>query len=112
MSDAQYISGKVYSGAVTGTVLDVDSVGPVRWISLDVYNTTGTTAYLQIFSTSASNVSIGTTAPFLSIGMPGVSKATTTVGVPVVLGGNGFSIAGTTTRAGSTGAALHVNIIY
>lgn len=111
----QYLSAQRFSGQVAGTVTDITTNGPVRFIAIDIYNTTTTTAYLQIWALPSGSVQIGTTAPFLSIGVPGNAAGKPTVfalPIPVTLQGTGFSAAGCTTRTGSSAAALDINVIY
>ena len=99
-----------FSGQVT-TVQALDNTGPqtLRWLTF--LNTTAAVAYLQIFNIAAASVTLGTTAPTLSIGVP--ASAAIVLAIPVggqAMRGNALSIAGTTTRAGLTAAILHVNI--
>lgn len=105
-----YIPHK-YSGNVAGTVIAIDNVGPQNIRFLTFLNTTAAVAYLQIFNLPAASVTIGTTAPALSIGVP--LSAAIVIALPedgLNLAGSGLSIAGTTTRAGLTGAGLDVNL--
>lgn len=100
-----------YSGSVAGTVVSVDVTGPATLRCLTFLNTTVAVAYLQVFNLPAASVTIGTTAPALSIGVP--ASAAIVVPFPeggLNLGGSGLSLGGTTTRAGLTGASLDVNL--
>jgi len=107
---------KDFSKQVGTTVIDVDSVNPnnaIRIGAIAMLNTTAGNAYLQIFKTAAVNVTLGTTVPDDVIGLP----ASGGISFPVMSGGwypggAGFSIAGTTTRTGSTVALIDVFIIH
>ena len=103
----------VFSAAVTNTVVTVVESGPHNLRMLTFLNTTAAPAYLQIFNTAAPSVTLGTTIPTLSIGVP--ASAGIVVPIPsegINLGGNGISVAGTTGRTNSTAAILHINLGY
>jgi hypothetical protein len=77
-----------------------------------IYNPNATVTYVQIFDVSGA-VTLGTTAPTLSLGIPAASAAN----LEKALGSNfanAIKIAATTTRAGSTapGTGLDVNFDY
>jgi len=102
---------QLFTGQVAGTVIALDNNGPttLRWLTF--LNTTAAVAYLQIFNIAAASVTLGTTAPTLSIGVP--ASAALVLAIPEAgqhMRGSGLSCAGTTTRAGLTGAALDLNI--
>lgn len=100
-----------YSGQVAGTVVNLDSTGPQHLRLCVLLNTTAAVAYLQIFNIAAGSVTLGTTVPWLSIGLP--ASAAMVLPLPeggILAKGSGLSVAGTTTRTGSTGAAIDVNI--
>ena len=102
----------IYSGSVTGTVIAISSRTCV-FSSIQFLNTTAAVAYLQVFNLPAASVTIGTTAPVVSFGV--AASGTQAITFPRdgwFVGGSGCSVAGTTTRAGSTGASQDVNIIY
>ena len=101
-----------YSGQVAGTVTDVEVGGNCRFVHIDIGNTTAAVAYLQVFNLPAASVTLGTTAPLLSYRLEASTSKVVAPALPVILGGSGFSVAGTTTRTGSTGAALDINILY
>ena len=99
-----------FSGAVTA-VQALDNTGPQALRFVYIFNTTVAVAYLQIFNIAAGSVTLGTTAPTLSIGIPASAAAV----IPLPEGGlhmkgNALSCAGTTTRTGNTTAQLDVNI--
>ena len=74
-------------------------------------NTTGAVAYVQIFDKVSANVTVGTTAPDLVIGLAanGQIHAQFIQGIPFV---SGITIACTTTRNGATGAAVECLFLY
>jgi hypothetical protein len=72
-------------------------------------NTTAAIAYVQVFDASAASVTVGSTVPDIVIPLPG--NGTTGAGATLVISnGLAFStaitIACTTTRGGSVGAAV------
>ena len=100
-----------FSGSVTGTVINLSSKGQQNIRFLTFLNTTAAVAYLQVFNLPSASVTLGTTVPALSIGVP--ASAALVLPLPedgLNLGGDGLSVAGTTTRAGVTGAAQDLNI--
>lgn len=109
---AQADDTSVYSGSPAGTVLAISSRRCV-FSSIQFLNTTAAVGYLQIFNLPAASVTIGTTAPVASFGVP--ASGSVFVSFPNggwIVGGSGCSVAGTTSRAGSTGAAQDTNIVY
>lgn len=101
-----------YSAQVTGTVVNVEAANSVVLMALVLYNTTAAVAYLQVFLKPAASVTLGTTAPDLVFPLPANGGLTLNLSEGWFVGGNGFSIAGTTTRTGSTGAAIDVVLAY
>ena len=96
---------------VAGTVTNVDANNPSYVSVMELANTTAAIAYLQVFWKAAGSVTLGTTVPDVVIGLPASGGA--------VLHfedegwktrGTAWSIAGTTTRGGLTGAAISVTI--
>ena len=78
------------------------------------YNPNSSVAYLQIFDVaSATTVTLGTTVPDLTLGIPATSGANVSLGngVSMVLG---IKLACTTTATGSTAPAsgLDLNVFY
>lgn len=78
------------------------------------YNANAAVAYVQFFNAQASAVTLGTTAPVYSLGIPPGAAANIPAGMVGIKHGTAISIAITTTRAGSTGPAATVdfNIFY
>jgi hypothetical protein len=97
---------------VTGTVVNINTTGTVLK-GLVVLNTTAAACYLQLFNATASNVTLGTTAPTITI--PFGANAN-----PVILPASGqlfqfgtaLSVAATTTQTNSTGCAMSVTAFY
>lgn len=93
--------------------MDVNALYPVRIHCIVVMNTTAAAAYLQMFNRSAASVTLGTTAPDHVIPVLASGGAVISFGEGWRFPGGGvlntaLSIAGTTTRTGSTGAAIDV----
>lgn len=102
-----------YSGQVAGTkVAIVAGAGHVKLCTLQALNTTGAVAYLQLFELPSGSVTVGTTAPTLSFGIPASGQLSVTFEHGLQLTGTGLTAAGTTTRTGSTGAAIDINLVY
>ena len=78
-----------------------------------IYNPNNTIAYVQFFNLQASAVTLGSTPPFYSIGIPGFSAANL-MSPTGITHSTAISIAVTTTRAGSTnvGSTVDYNIFY
>ena len=97
----------VYSAQVTGTVVDVDANNPVTIRTLAINNTVAAITYLQIFKLAATDVTLGATVADGVIGIPSSAGAIMT-DLNWLVGGPALSIACTTTRTGSTGAAMDI----
>jgi hypothetical protein len=98
-------------GATVTNIGTANTAGAVNgWY---IYNPNNSVAYVQFFNLQASSVTLGTTAPYYSIGVPALSAANllTSTGI---LHSTAISIAATTTRSGSTGpgTTVDVNIFY
>lgn len=76
-----------------------------------LFNTTAAVAYVQLFNVAAASVTLGSTAPTLSIGIPASGGVTVNFdkGIPFA---TAISYACTTTRTGSSGATCDVNFFY
>lgn len=101
---------KAVSRQQTAVAFEVTS-GSANVQFMVLYNTTGSVAYLQIFALPSSGVTVGTTTPDYVV--PVAASSHLTVPIPNngwFLGGTGFTIASTTTRGGSTNAAMDVLI--
>jgi hypothetical protein len=105
-----------FSQQVGATVVDIDSVNPgnaVRIGSFNLLNTTGAFAYLQIFKNPASTVTLGTTVPDHVIGLPANGGAIMSYGeAGWLVGGTGFSVAGTTQRSNAAAALVECGIVF
>lgn len=77
------------------------------------YNPNATVAYVQFFNTASGSVTVGTTAPVYSVGVPATSGANV-FSENGVAHGTAITIAITTTRAGSTspGSTVDYNVFY
>jgi len=79
-----------------------------------IFNSNASTVYVQFFNTQASGVSLGSTAPVYSFGIPAGAAANVQPGMVGIAHSTAISIAITTTRSGSTGPSSTVdyNIFY
>lgn len=99
-----------YSAATTSTISSVKA-SPGTVYSMTLHNTQNAISYVQIFDSLSTSVTVGTTPPTYSIGIPanGTVSWTCTRGIPH---GTGISVASTTTRTGSSSATVNVNLEY
>lgn len=103
----------VKQGSADGTKVELDNTGPPTLKMVYVLNTVAAVTYFQIFFKPAASVTVGTTVPDLSFGIP--ASAAFSLPIPpngIRCGGNGITVASTTTREGSTGAATAYNIAW
>lgn len=79
-----------------------------------IYNANAAVSYVQFFNFQASAVTLGTTAPVYSLGIPPGSAANVAPGMVGISNSTAISIAVTTTRAGLTGpvSTVDFNIWY
>lgn len=105
-------SNHAFSAQVSDTVTDVDGTAPVAVKTLVVANTTVAAAYLQIFGKAASDVTLGTTVPNHVIPILGTGGIALNFGEGWFVGGTAMSVACTTTRTGSTAAAMDIFLTY
>lgn len=104
-------SSKVYNGSVNATKAEVtDDVNSLIH-SITLLNATAAEAYLQVFDADADAVTVGTTAPTFVIGCDTLGQLHCVFPNPIRFS-TGFTIASTTTRAGSTNAVQEVTITY
>lgn len=78
-----------------------------------IYNPNASVAYVQIFNVASGSVTLGTTTPTLSLGIPASSAANLMNGEGIDFS-TAISIAATTTATGSTapGTGLVTNFLY
>jgi len=76
-----------------------------------LFNTTAAVAYVQIFNVATGSVTLGTTAPTMSIGIPASGGVTVNFDKGIAFS-TAISFACTTTRTGSSGATCDVNFFY
>ena len=101
----------VYSGQLAATVTNAKATAGQIY-TLQLLNTTAAVAYLQCFDLAAGSVTLGTTAPTESFGLAASQSLSISFGAHGIAHATAISCAGTTTRTGSTGAAIDVNIAY
>lgn len=93
-----------YNDAIAGTKTTVKAA-PAKVHAIHLVNTTGSTAYLQVFNKLAADVTVGTTVADFAIRL--AANATFTLPLTMPLDFSvGVVVAGTTTSTGSTGAAI------
>ena len=104
-------SPKLLNG-LTSTVTLVTGSGGVLG-TVYCYNANGSVAYLQIFDVAtAAGVTVGTTVPKLSLGIPSAlasGTGPTSVGIEFV---NGIQVASTTSATGSSSATMDCNVTF
>jgi hypothetical protein len=104
----------VATGSIGNTKTDIGTANTAGIVAgWYIYNPNNSVAYVQFFNLQASAVTLGTTAPFYSIGIPALSAANL-MSPTGVTHSTAISIAVTTTRAGSTnvGSTVDYNIFY
>lgn len=101
---------KAYSATITNTVVNVEIVGNCRFSLMDMGNNNAAASYVQIFNRPAADVALGTTPPLHSYFVPANGGRVIAFGTIHDFGGDGFSIAATTTRSGSTAPAATVDV--
>ncbi|MFP5260997.1 MAG: hypothetical protein ACLGJB_03725 [Blastocatellia bacterium] len=104
----------VATGSVGATKTDIGTANTAGSVyGWYFYNPNSSVAYVQFFNTQASGVTLGTTAPVYSLGIPATSAANLMCPLPIAHS-TAICIAITTTRAGSTGPSSTVdyNILY
>lgn len=101
-----------YSGSVGATVTSVKaSAGTLHgWY---IYNANASAVYVQIFDLATGSVTLGTTAPKMSFGIPPTAGANEEMSNGIAYA-TAISYAVTTTRAGATGpgSTVDVNFLY
>jgi hypothetical protein len=102
----------VATGSITNTATAIKAAaGQVYgWY---FYNPNASVAYVQFFNTAAASVTLGTTAPVYSLGIPATSGANVMLETGIAHS-TAIAIGITTTRAGSTAPASSVdyNVFY
>lgn len=102
----------VATGSITNTATSLKaSAGQVYgWY---IYNPNASAVYVQFFNTLVGSVTVGTTAPVYSIGIPATSGANVFNAIGIAHS-TAIVIAITTTRAGSTapGSSVDYNVFY
>ena len=100
-----------YRGTATGKEeLNGGSGGTFR--AIEFHNTTAAVAWVQVFNKPSASVTLATDPPLQSYALD--ANQIRTIHLPKkgwILNGTGITIAGTTTRNGSTGAAVEYNIL-
>lgn len=99
--------------ATVENAMATDTSGSVELYGVEVSNPNVASGFLQLFNLPAANVILGTTAPKLSLFIPGAGATDKWYDKGVYFNG-GLSYAVTTTANGSTGLASNcvLNLIY
>ena len=100
------------SANITNTAVTVDASARISAGAYQLYNGNSTVCYLQFFKLAAGSVTLGTTVPFKSVGVPANGGAN--FAWPSRLSFSALSVAATTTRAGSTActSGIDTNLDY
>jgi hypothetical protein len=100
-----------YSASVNATKAEVDANNAVRVFGIVLLNNVAAIGYLQMFFKPAASVTVGTTTPDMVIPLPSSGGLTLSFPDGWLLGGSGLTLAGTTTRTGSTNNAIDVVLV-
>jgi hypothetical protein len=102
----------IYTGSIGATATSVkSSAGQVYgWY---IFNSNSSTVYVQIFNVASGSVTLGTTSPTMSLGIPAGAAANVEF-VNGIAFGTAITVAVTTARAGGTGPSntVDLNILY
>jgi hypothetical protein len=111
-------SGKAFfNDAVAATAVQIKATTGQLYL-LDLVNTTAAAAYLQVFFKPSASVTVGTTAPDMTIRLLASVGKTLVLTVPVGYPPGttpqtaGLTVAGTTTATGAVGAAISVSAVF
>ena len=98
---------------LTNTKTEVNASATAIY-GIHVFNPDAAAMYLQLFNALAANVTVGTTVPDLSFGIPGGGGSLTLIFPLPIDFATALTIASTTSATGSTGpgTATVVNILY
>lgn len=100
----------VATGSIGNTKTDIGSANTAGQVGgWYFFNANTSTAYVQFFNTQASGVTLGTTPPVYSLGIPALGAANVAPGMVGIAHATAISIAITTSRAGSTNTASTVD---
>jgi hypothetical protein len=99
-----------YSGSI-GAVATAVKASAGRLYGWEIFNNNVGFIYVQFFNLGTGSITLGTTAPFFSLGIPAGSAANvfSTIGIGF---STAISFATTTTRAGLTGPANPVDVNF
>lgn len=112
VSDLPATSGglSIVTGSVGATATAIKASAGQLY-GYHILNTTAAVAYVQLFNVAAGSVTLGTTVPVMSIGIPASGGVTVNFDKGIAFS-TAISFACTTTRTGSTGATCDVNFFY
>ena len=104
-------STKVFNASVNATKQEVTDNPNSLIYSISLLNATAAEAYLQVFDADADSVTVGSTAPTFVLGVDQTRDQHFVFPKPIKFT-TGFTVASTTTRAGSSNAVQEVAITY
>lgn len=111
-SPASSGGNSIFTGSVGSTATQVKSIGGQIY-GWHFHNPNAAISYVQFFNTAVGSVTVGTTPPIYSIGIPanGTSQVELPMGLPH---STAIVVAATTTRTGGTapGSTVDVNVFY
>lgn len=105
----------IATGSIGNTKTDIGTANTAGQVGgWYFYNPNAAVSYVQFFNTQASGVTLGTTAPVYSLGVPALGAANVAPGMVGLNHATAISIAVTTTRAGltNTTSTVDYNIWY
>lgn len=116
-TNAQAVNGysTIFIPGLAGTVTSVKSSAAGTLAGWYIFNPAATVCYIQIFDVAtAGAVTLGTTVPTRSMGLPIGSAANIPAVAPGIAFANGIQVASTTTATGSTpcGTGSDVNFDF
>jgi len=101
-----------FNDAVGGTVQQI-SPNQALIYSMKLVNTTGSTAYLQIFGKPSADVTLGSTVADAMIRLAANESLVVPMPIPLKISdATGLSVAGTTTPTGASAATISVTAFY
>lgn len=100
-----------FNASVNATKREVTDNPESLIYTITLLNATAAEAYFQVFDADADDVTVGTTVSKFVIGVEAGSELPVEFPKPVRLK-NGFTVASTTTRDGSTNAVMEATITY
>ena len=106
-------SNSYYNNTALGGTVALAASGPIKLTGYHLFNTSSAAAYVQLFDASTTaDVTIGTTAPSVVMGLPASGGAVMAVGEDGIRFQNGMVVASTTTVNGTTTQTTVVTLFF